>query len=119
MIAFYSHHFPMALPAGHRFPVEKYELLYEAVRKHTASGLRLREAPEVSIDALARAHSNAYVEQMKTGSLPAHAQKALGLPWSKALYVRSLRSVGATLSASQAALKDGIAASLAGGTHHA
>ncbi|MEM7542154.1 MAG: histone deacetylase, partial [Pseudomonadota bacterium] len=40
-------------------------------------------------------------------------------PWSKALYVRSLRSVGATLSASQAALKDGIAASLAGGTHHA
>ena len=44
---------------------------------------------------------------------------ALGLPWSPELVERSRRSVGATLMAADAALADGVAANVGGGTHHA
>ena len=42
-----------------------------------------------------------------------------GFPWSPELVERSRRSVGGTLGAARAALEDGTAANLAGGTHHA
>ncbi|HEX6361435.1 MAG TPA: histone deacetylase, partial [Albitalea sp.] len=40
-------------------------------------------------------------------------------PWSPALVERARRSVGATICAARAALENGVAAQLAGGTHHA
>src|SRR5262249_55947270 len=42
-----------------------------------------------------------------------------GFPWSPQMVERSRRSSGATLAAARAALDDGIAVNLAGGTHHA
>jgi len=45
--------------------------------------------------------------------------RAIGFPWSREMVERSKRSAGATIAACRAALKDGVAANLAGGTHHA
>jgi acetoin utilization deacetylase AcuC-like enzyme len=45
--------------------------------------------------------------------------RRIGFPWSRAIVERSLRSTGAAVDAGAAALADGVAASLAGGTHHA
>ena len=45
--------------------------------------------------------------------------RRIGLPWSPELVERSRRSVGGTISACRAALQEGIAVSLSGGTHHA
>jgi acetoin utilization deacetylase AcuC-like enzyme len=45
--------------------------------------------------------------------------RAIGFPWSAAMVERSKRSSGATIEACRAALVDGVAANLAGGTHHA
>jgi acetoin utilization deacetylase AcuC-like enzyme len=56
---------------------------------------------------------------VRRGTLPPTAQREIGFPWSPAMAERARRSVGATLAAAQAALVDGIAANLAGGTHHA
>jgi acetoin utilization deacetylase AcuC-like enzyme len=45
--------------------------------------------------------------------------RRIGFPWSPAMVERSRRSSGATIEACRAALAEGVAANLAGGTHHA
>jgi len=45
--------------------------------------------------------------------------RRIGLPWSPELVVRARHSVGGTIAACRAALRDGLAVNLAGGTHHA
>src|SRR5205085_12337477 len=67
----------------------------------------------------ARAHEHEYVARVRSGALSRREQLALGLPWSEQLVVRSTRSVGATIAAAEAALEDGAALNLGGGTHHA
>ncbi|MEL7061997.1 MAG: histone deacetylase, partial [Acidobacteriota bacterium] len=66
-----------------------------------------------------RVHERRYVERVCRGELSAREVRRLGFPWSEALVERSRRSVGATMAAARAALSDGAAANLAGGTHHA
>jgi acetoin utilization deacetylase AcuC-like enzyme len=65
------------------------------------------------------AHTRDWVERAESGELTAVELRELGLPWSRALYERGRRSVGATLEAADAALADGCGANLGGGTHHA
>ena len=65
------------------------------------------------------AHSADWVERVARGALTRDEERALGLPWSPELAERARHSVGATLEASDAALADGAAANLGGGTHHA
>ena len=66
-----------------------------------------------------RVHERAYVGRVLAGTLSAAEVRRIGFPWSEALVERSLRSTGAAVDAAAAALEDGVAASLAGGTHHA
>jgi acetoin utilization deacetylase AcuC-like enzyme len=58
------------------------------------------------------------VEAVAIGTLPREAQRRIGFPWSLQMVERARRSVGATIAAARAALEDGVAANLAGGTHH-
>ncbi len=120
MRAFYSDRFVLPLPAGHSFPMSKYRLLRE--RCETACpGLRLEEAQAATDGELALAHEPRYVDAVAQGLLSAHEQREIGFPWSDAMAQRARRSVGATIGAARAALidGDGVAANLAGGTHHA
>ena len=75
--------------------------------------------PAATDEELARAHDMAYIRAVSDGQLPEKVQKAIGFPWSPGMVERSRRSAGATLAAARAAFEDGIAANLAGGTHHA
>jgi len=117
MQAFYSDQFVLPLPPGHRFPMPKYRLLRE--RLEGLAGLEMRQAPAASDGELALAHTPAYVSAVSDGTLSAAQQREIGFPWSEAMVARARRSVGATIAAARAALADGIAANLAGGTHHA
>src|SRR6188472_1035067 len=63
------------------------------------------------------AHAGSYVQAVASGTLSPEAQRRIGFPWSPEMVERSRRSVGATLAASRAALGDGVAVNLAGGTH--
>jgi acetoin utilization deacetylase AcuC-like enzyme len=65
------------------------------------------------------AHTADWVGRAERGDLSREELRELGLPWSPALFERGRRSVGATLQAADAALADGTAANLGGGTHHA
>lgn len=98
--------------------MQKYRLVRERVRK-TLPGVEFHEAPFTTDGVLALAHHPAYIERVTLGKLSAPEQKAIGFPWSPQMVERSRRSAGATISACRAALVEGVAANLAGGTHHA
>lgn len=118
MRAYCFERFTIPLPPGHRFPVSKYALLREQVEA-LCPEVTLTEAPPATDGELALAHSPSYVHDASHGLLPDVAMREIGLPWSPALVERARRSVGATVCAARAALHDGVAAQLAGGTHHA
>ena len=118
MDAFYADHFVLPLPQGHRFPMHKYRLLHEGLIKDLP-GVKLREAPAASDGELGLAHDPAYVSAVEGGHLSPAAVREIGFPWSPQMAERARRSVGGTLAAVRAALQSGIAANLAGGTHHA
>jgi acetoin utilization deacetylase AcuC-like enzyme len=90
----------------------------------------MREAPSATDGELALAHSPAYIGAVACGGLPAVAIREIGFPWSLEMVERSRRSAGATIAAARVALglhegkgmhgkPEGVAANMAGGTHHA
>lgn len=120
MKAFYSDHFVLPLPEGHKFPMAKYSgLRQRIVQTGILPAEALAEAPAADWDDLRLVHTAEYVEAVAQGTLPRDAQRRIGFPWSPGMVERSRRSVGATLAATAAALEGGMAANLAGGTHHA
>ncbi len=118
MQAFHSDHFVLPLPEGHRFPMRKYGLLREAIVAELPE-VRLHEASPASDGELALAHTPTYIDAVSQGLLSAAQQREIGFPWTLRMVERSRRSVGATIAAARAALQEGVAANLAGGTHHA
>lgn len=117
--AFYADHFILPLPAGHRFPMAKYGRLRERLAAEWPA-IRLGQALPASDGELALVHTPAYVGAIQQGTLPPAAQREIGFPWSPAMAERARRSVGATIQACRAAMSgDGLAANIAGGTHHA
>lgn len=120
MQIFYTDHFVLPIPSGHRFPMQKYRLLREHVQQADwLGGHTLVEPPAADVAQLLRAHSAAYVAQIMDGTLSAAEVRRIGFPWSPQMVERSRRAAGATLAAAHQALHDGVAISLAGGTHHA
>lgn len=123
MKAFYCDTYTVPLPAGHRFPMERYRLLRERVEQ--LAGVQLQSPPAVSREQLANTHTPEYLDKIWNGTLEPLEARRLGLPWSPQLLERSRRSVGATLAAARVAWHErgergfGVAVNLAGGTHHA
>ncbi|WP_066709237.1 histone deacetylase family protein [Curvibacter delicatus] len=118
MKAFYSDHFVLPLPAGHRFPMAKYSQLRERLARELPL-VTLQEAPRASDGELALVHVPAYIASLAQGTISRAAMREIGFPWSDAMVERSRRSAGATVAAARLALQAGVAANLAGGTHHA
>jgi acetoin utilization deacetylase AcuC-like enzyme len=123
--AFYADNFVLPLPPGHRFPMGKYALLRDRVVRELPQ-VRMAQAPAASDGELALVHTPFYIEAITQGTLPAAAQREIGFPWSPGMAERARRSAGATVAAARLALglavgsrPEGIAANMAGGTHHA
>ncbi len=120
MKVFYSDHFVLPLPEGHRFPMVKYSMLRERVAESGICGPgELRMAEPVSDEEITRAHSPDYLKRVVSGALTDKEVRRIGFPWSPRMVERSRRASGGTLGACLSALEDGFAANLAGGTHHA
>ncbi len=118
--AFACDHCAVPLPPGHRFPMEKYLLLREAVMAADLIPPVCVVVPRPATDEqILRAHDRDYLEKVTTGCLTTQEVRRIGFPWSPGLVQRARCSVGGTISACRAALRDGIAVNLAGGTHHA
>jgi acetoin utilization deacetylase AcuC-like enzyme len=103
------------LPAGHKFPIDKYRLLRERVQRDVT----VLESDPVSWEQLAVVHEAALLERIRAGTMTLREVRGLGLPWSEVLVERGRRSVGGTVAAARRALERGIGMNLGGGTHHA
>ncbi|HLL38265.1 MAG TPA: histone deacetylase [Rubrobacteraceae bacterium] len=120
MKVFYSDQFVLPLPEGHRFPMNKYSMLRERVEKAGLCGPGELRAPHaVTDEEVLRAHDPNYLKKVITGTLSDKEMRRIGFPWSERMVERSRRASGGTLDACRSALEEGIAANLAGGTHHA
>ena len=110
----------VALPPSHPFPMAKYPLLLERLLADgTVAAADLIEPAPASLDDLGLVHTAEYLAALEAGTLDPAAVRRIGVPWSPALWRRSRLAAQGTLEASRAALADGLAANLAGGTHHA
>jgi len=118
MQIFYSDHYVLPLPRGHRFPMSKYARLRSRVLESDFAAC-CRVAPAARDDEITLAHCPAYLRRVVEGTLSEAEQRAIGFPWTPQMVERSRRTSGATIAAARAALRDGVAANLAGGTHHA
>ncbi len=117
---FYSDHFVLPLPEGHRFPMVKYSMLREKVVAADLCGFDEMRVPRpVSDGEILRAHERSYLRRVVAGTLSPKEVRRIGFPWSERMVERSRRASGGTLGACLAALEDRFAANLAGGTHHA
>jgi acetoin utilization deacetylase AcuC-like enzyme len=116
----YHEGYGIALRAPHPFPMSKYPLLRNRLM---ADGLLtttdVLEPEPIDIETAALVHTRAYLEKLQSSTLSAPEQRRLGLPWSQELWQRSRLAAGGTLQAARAALENGLAGNLAGGTHHA
>lgn len=115
-----SSRYTFPLPTDHRFPIEKYALVREAV---VARGIVrpecVHEPGRIDARDLRLVHTADYVERFSQGRLTRDEERRLGFPWSPALVERSFRAAAGTCEAAAHALEHGIAMNLAGGTHHA
>ncbi|HYF43240.1 MAG TPA: histone deacetylase [Ramlibacter sp.] len=118
MQVFYATQFVLPLPPGHRFPMGKYQMLRDRLADELPT-VRLQQAQPATDGELALAHSPAYVKAIQDGSVDPRILREIGFPWSEAMAERARRSVGATIAACRAAIREGVAANIAGGTHHA
>lgn len=119
MRCFYHPGYYFPLPAEHPFPMDKFWRAEVFIRAAGAPALNIECVVEASIAQLLLVHTQAYLEQIRNGSLSHLAALKLGLPASETLLTRSRLEVAGTLAAARAALEDGLACNLAGGTHHA
>jgi len=118
MQVFYATQFVLPLPAGHRFPMAKYQMLRDRLADEVPS-IELMQALPATDGELALVHTPAYIQAISDGTVEAAVMREIGFPWSEAMVERARRSVGATISACRAAFAHGVAANIAGGTHHA
>ena len=121
--AFYADQFVLPLPEGHRFPMRKYGLLRDWLTQNLPQ-VQLQVAPAATDGQLALCHTPDYIQAISSGSISPSAMREIGFPWSLAMAERARRSVGASIEAARVSLgllgskPAGIAANLAGGTHH-
>lgn len=102
----------------------KYTLLRERILAEWAamestSVCQLVLPPAATDEQLKLVHTAEYLSAVKSGQLSPLEIRRIGFPWSPKMVERSRRSTGASIAAAQSALTSGLAANLAGGTHHA
>ena len=108
------------LPERHPFPMGKYPALHRILlAEDLIRPDGVHEPDECDPRDLMLVHTRTYVERVLGGSLEEDTAKRIGVPWTPALARRSRLAVQGTIDAARMALEDGIAANLAGGTHHA
>jgi acetoin utilization deacetylase AcuC-like enzyme len=116
MKVYYSDHYTVPLPEGHRFPMEKYRLLRE---KLLAEGIlepgELYEPELPAREVITLAHSGEYYDSFANGTIDPKIIRRIGLPGAGVLPLTGFcwRS-----SAARSAIECSIGGNLAGGTHH-
>lgn len=108
------------LPDGHRFPMEKYDLLpRQLLHEGTIGPENLFQPDPLSDDVILLTHDADYLQRLNTQTLSASEIRKTGFPLSPELVVREKTIMNGTLMAAHFALEFGVSMNIAGGTHHA
>ncbi|BAZ06274.1 histone deacetylase family protein [Calothrix sp. NIES-3974] len=108
------------LPPGHRFPMQKFGMLYDMlINDGVGKPEQFHQPVRPPVKLIELVHTPGYVEAYCQGSLDGKQQRRIGLPWSEALVNRTCVAVGGTILTAKLALECGLACNTAGGTHHA
>ena len=108
------------LPEGHRFPMEKYELLpQQLLYEGTCSGNNFFEPTKPNDKYILAVHEPEYYYDLLNITLDQRAARKIGFPLSEVLVEREVIIADGTIKASEYALQNGIAMNISGGTHHA
>jgi acetoin utilization deacetylase AcuC-like enzyme len=117
----YHNSYRLSLPADHRFPMLKYELLMEQLLHRgliTASQIL---SPQICPqEVLALTHSSSYLDKLNQLQLSAKEQRAIGFPQTAEMIEREYRIMQGTIDCALYAWQHkSCALNIAGGTHHA
>ena len=86
---FYTDHYVLPLPEGHRFPMAKYGLLRKRIEEAgLANGAGLREPHAATDEEILRAHDRDYLERVVSGRLSAQELRRTGFPWTPQMVER-------------------------------
>lgn len=109
-----------SLPEGHRFPMEKYDLVKEQLLyEGTIQQENLFDPGLLNEEIILWTHDLIYWEKLKNLNLSTHEARRIGFPISSALIERESVIMNGTVMAADFALQYGAAMNIAGGTHHA
>nr|WP_221200522.1 histone deacetylase [Litorivivens lipolytica] len=109
----------MELPDRHRFPIEKYRALRDALLAGGALPSQFMRPKPVAPALIGNELSERYIQQFVAGELDRQAMRRIGFPWSDQLVKRTFTAVGGTILAGALSLERGRAINLTGGYHHA
>lgn len=110
------------LPEGHRFPMEKYDLLPKQLLHEGTCELENFFQPEIVEDNekyIQSVHTSAYLKELYNLSIEPRLARKIGFPLSPVLVERERIITNGTIQACDFALEHGVAMNIAGGTHHA
>lgn len=117
----YSPIYVHAVPEGHRFPMLKYDLLYQQlVLEGLIESDEFIQADPIDLALLAPIHTKEYLEKLLQLKCTPREQRISGFEHSEELIKRELVIMeGTRLCAKLALESNGVALNIAGGTHHA
>ena len=109
-----------SVPEGHRFPMDKYELLpLQLLREGLAEQSDFFSPDPLDMQAVYAVHDRDYADRFKQGTLSRKEMRRIGFEQTPLLAERELRIANGTLEGAIKAFETGIAFNIAGGTHHA
>jgi acetoin utilization deacetylase AcuC-like enzyme len=116
----YHPSYQVALPLGHPIAMSKFSLLKDQLlAERILVQSQILEPEALDTATLELVHTREYLAKLQLSRLSTAEQRRLGVPWSEPLWRRSRLASAGTLIAARAALKEGLAGNLAGGSHHA
>jgi len=108
------------LPEGHRFPMEKYDILPDQLLfEGTANQENFFEPMPLDGAYILLTHSETYWEKLQQQQLNAKEIRAIGFPMTPRLVERGRYIAAGTLQCARYAMQYGVSLNIAGGTHHA
>jgi len=116
----YHKKYKLKLPKGHRFPMEKYELLpLQLIHEGVSSQNHFFLPESAKLEDVLEIHDKEYVRKLINGNLNKSEIRKIGFPLTKELVDREFLITGGTIMGAEKAMKHGISMNIAGGTHHA
>jgi acetoin utilization deacetylase AcuC-like enzyme len=108
------------LPADHRFPMSKYELIPgQLLYEGSITGDNLFAPVACPDEVVLWTHDEVYLSKLHRQTLSAKEQRHIGFPQSPQLTQRELVITQGTIDCCTYAFDNGVALNVAGGTHHA